>query len=82
MLGGLIGFLKAHSKVSLIMSAVFSALLALCALAILPLVTAQVLIGLLIIVFTMRLAKTKKFMPAGMMIILSAGALIALLVVK
>ena len=71
--GGLIGFLKAGSKVSLIMSGAFAAVLILCAI---PGVLdgnfrknlANILMAVLVVVFAMRLAKTKKFMPAGMML--------------
>ena len=69
LVGGLMGFIKGKSKVSLIMSAVFAALLVLCALGIIfkPYV-ADILLAALLVVFAMRLAKTKKFMPAGMML--------------
>jgi uncharacterized membrane protein (UPF0136 family) len=75
--GGLIGFLKAKSNVSLIMSVSFAALLTLCALGIIfqPYV-ADILLAALLIVFAMRLAKTKKFMPAGMMLIVTLIALV------
>jgi uncharacterized membrane protein (UPF0136 family) len=74
--GGLIGFFKAKSKVSLIMSIVFAALLTLCAAGIIfqPYV-ADILLAALLVVFGMRLAKTKKFMPAGMMLIVTLAAL-------
>jgi len=36
----------------------------------------------LLVVFGMRLAKTKKFMPSGMMVALSAVVLAVLLLVK
>jgi uncharacterized membrane protein (UPF0136 family) len=68
--GGMIGFLKAKSQVSLIMSVSFAALLSLCALGIIfQTYVADILLAVLLIVFAMRLAKTKKFMPAGMMLI-------------
>jgi len=75
-IGGLIGFLKGKSKVSLIMSVVFAALLILCAAGIIfqPYV-ADILLAVLLVVFGMRLAKTKKFMPAGMMLVLTLAAL-------
>lgn len=78
--GGLIGFLKAKSKVSLYMSCGFAAGLALCAIPnFLDLSfrrgLANGLMAALLIVFTIRLAKTKKFMPAGMMLVVTIVAL-------
>ena len=78
--GGLIGFLKAKSKVSLIMSAVFAALLVLTTLrgVFQPAFArdlANVLMALLIVVFAVRLAKTKNFMPSGLML---AATIVAL----
>jgi len=74
--GGLIGFLKAKSRVSLIMSAAFAAALSLCAAGIVfqPYV-ADILLAALLVVFAMRLAKTRKIMPAGLMLILTIAAL-------
>lgn len=77
-IGGLIGFLKAKSRVSLIMSVAFAAALSLCAAGIIfqlqPYV-ADVLLAALLVVFGMRLAKTKKFMPAGLMLAVTILAL-------
>ena len=74
--GGLMGFLKAKSKVSLIMAVVFAALLALCAVgAVFKYYMADIFLAALLVVFAMRLAKTKKFMPSGMMLILTLVAL-------
>src|SRR5947199_1311400 len=75
-IGGLIGFLKAKSKVSLIMSVSFAAGLSLCAAEIIfqPYV-ADILLAVLLVVFAMRLVKTKKFVPAGMMMIVTILAL-------
>ncbi len=75
-IGGLIGFLKGKSKISLIMSVAFAAALSLCAAGIIfkPYV-ADILLVALLVVFGMRLVKTKKFMPAGMMLIITIIAL-------
>ena len=75
-IGGLIGFLKAGSKVSLIMSVVFAALLSLLASGVLavPHLT-DILLAVLLVVFGMRLAKTKKFMPGGLMLVLTVAVL-------
>ncbi len=75
--GGLIGFIKAKSKVSLYMSLGFAIALSLCALEILPRPScvADGLQILLLVVFGMRVVKTKKFMPAGMMLIVTVLAL-------
>jgi len=37
--------------------------------------TANVLMAVLLVVFAMRLAKTKKFMPAGLMLVVTIAAL-------
>ncbi|HLX72030.1 MAG TPA: TMEM14 family protein [Verrucomicrobiae bacterium] len=75
--GGLIGFLKGKSQVSLMMSVVFAALLALCALGIVfQHYVADILLAALLVVFAWRLTKTKKFMPAGLMLILTLAALV------
>jgi uncharacterized membrane protein (UPF0136 family) len=80
LVGGLIGFLKAGSKISLITSAVCAALLV---------VTtinglfsdrlrnglADAIMAALLVVFAIRLAKTKKFMPSGMMMVITILAL-------
>lgn len=80
-IGGLIGFLKAKSAVSLYMSVGFAAGLALCAVkglfdANLARTIADILMIVLLVVFGIRLAKTKKFMPAGMMLIVTLAALV------
>jgi uncharacterized membrane protein (UPF0136 family) len=66
--GGLMGMLKAGSKVSLITSLAFAAALSLCAMRI---ITGRhtadyILIGLLF-VFGLRFAKTRNFMPMGLL---------------
>jgi len=80
LVGGMIGFFKAKSKVSLITSAVFAAILVL---AVLPGVfqpafarnLVNVIMALLLVVFAVRLAKTKKFMPSGLMLAVTIAAL-------
>lgn len=81
-LGGLMGFIKAKSKPSLIMSAFFAAALALVALKFLPSYLAPTLAGVLLVFFGVRFARGKKFMPAGLMVILSLAALLALLLLR
>ena len=80
LVGGLIGYLKGKSQVSLVMSATFAAALVLCAVPNIFEVgfrknLANILMAALLIVFAMRLAKTKKFMPAGLMLIATIAAL-------
>lgn len=76
-IGGLIGFLKAKSRVSLIMSVSFAALLTLCAAGIVfQYYVADILLAALLVVFALRLTKTKKFMPSGLMLVLTLVALV------
>jgi len=81
--GGVMGMVKAGSKISLLTSSVFALLLALCVLGyIRPFYVSDVLIGLLVVVFGIRFAKGRKFMPSGLMLGLSAVVLAVLLLVK
>jgi uncharacterized membrane protein (UPF0136 family) len=78
--GGLIGFLKARSQVSLIASTIFAALLVLTAVPGIfdrhdDLVLSNVIMAVILVVFAFRLAKTKKFMPSGMLLVLTLAAL-------
>jgi len=55
-------------------------LLALCATGVIkPFYIADILVGMLLVVFGMRFAKGKKFMPSGLMLGLSAAMLAVLL---
>jgi uncharacterized membrane protein (UPF0136 family) len=80
LVGGLIGFFKAKSKVSLITSAVAAALLVLTRA---PGIFqpafarwfANAIMAALLVVFAIRLAKTKKFIPSGLMLLLTILAL-------
>jgi uncharacterized membrane protein (UPF0136 family) len=80
LIGGLIGFYKGKSKASLITAAVFAAVLALTTL---PgvfqpgfaLGLANTAMAALLVVFAIRLAQTKKFMPNGLMLVVTAVAL-------
>jgi uncharacterized membrane protein (UPF0136 family) len=80
LVGGMIGFLKAGSKVSLITSAVSAAALVLTAIP--GLFTpslgrslADIIMAALLVVFAIRLGKTKKFMPSGLMLAVTVLAL-------
>ena len=81
LMGGLIGFLKAGSKVSLISSAAFAAMLVV---TMVPGVfqrpfargLASIILAMLLVVFAVRLAKTRKFMPSGLMLALTILALV------
>ena len=79
LVGGLMGFLKAGSKVSLISSSVFAALLVLTQTRVFDPTLARnlvnVLLAALLVVFAIRLTKTKKFMPSGLMLVLTILAL-------
>ena len=74
--GGLIGFLKAGSKISLLSAAISAALLSLCAAhVVFQPYMANVLLAALLIMFAWRLSETKKFMPSGLMLVLTLAAL-------
>src|SRR5579871_6410905 len=81
LVGGLIGFLKAGSKVSLITSAVAAAVLILTRPACgifqpaFGRSLANIIMAVLLIVFAIRLAKTRKFIPSGLMLVLTVVVL-------
>ena len=74
--GGLVGFLKAGSQASLIASASFAAALILCAIGVIfqPHL-ADIILAVLLVFFALRLTNTKKFMPNGLMLVLTIAAL-------
>ncbi|MGF2039858.1 MAG: TMEM14 family protein [Nostoc sp. CmiVER01] len=78
--GGIIGYIQARSKVSLLSGSISGLLLVLAAFFQLQgqswgSILAVVVTGVLVVVFAVRLAKTRKFMPAGLMTILGMVAL-------
>ena len=80
LIGGLIGFLKAGSKVSLIASAVSAALLIIASIPSLlqpgiKQIVIDTILALLLVIFAVRLTKTKKFMPSGLMLVLTLATL-------
>ena len=80
LVGGLFGFFKGKSNISLVTSVVFAVLLILTTLRGIfdPAFAnglANVVLLVLLVVFTLRLAKTKKFMPSGLMLALTILAL-------
>ena len=80
-IGGLMGLIKAGSKISLITSSICALLVALCALGIVrPFYIADIIVGALAVFFATRYFKSKKFMPAGLIMILSLVVLTVLLV--
>ncbi len=74
--GGLVGYLKAGSEASIIASVSFAAALTLCAIGVIfqPHV-ADIILAVLLVFFGLRLSKSKKFMPNGMMLILTLATL-------
>lgn len=74
--GGLIGYFKAGSKASLITSSVSAAVLILCQLRVIfqPLV-ADIVLAVLLVMFAWRLTKSKKFMPSGLLLVLTVVTL-------
>lgn len=78
--GGLIGFLKAGSRTSLLTSAVSAAILILTTLKSVfqpgfRQAAAEIIMAALLVVFAIRLSKTKKFVPSGLMLVLTVIAL-------
>lgn len=82
--GGIMGYAQAQSKMSLISGSISGILLIIGGVLQLQgqawgLVLATVVTVALILVFGIRLAKTRKFMPAGLMMLLGVPALAAMI---
>lgn len=80
LVGGVMGYQKAKSKISLISGGISGVLLILAGILALNgidsgLILAAFISAVLIVVFTIRLVKTKKMMPAGLMIVTGLIAL-------
>jgi uncharacterized membrane protein (UPF0136 family) len=69
--GGAMGFIKAGSKASVIASTIFALIIFLFIFKVLPIDYVWTVLAFLILFFGMRFAKGKKFMPNGMMLILT-----------
>jgi uncharacterized membrane protein (UPF0136 family) len=80
-IGGIIGYIQARSKVSLISGVISGLLLVIAGFFRLQgqgwaAILADVVTAVLVVVFAIRLAKTRKFMPAGLMTILGIVTLV------
>jgi uncharacterized membrane protein (UPF0136 family) len=87
LVGGVLGYVKAQSKPSLISGLVFGSALIVVGYGIRQGRAADVLIaaglaGLLAVVMGIRFGKTKKFMPAGLLTILSVVVAVTLLLMR
>lgn len=76
LVGGLMGFVKGKSRISLLMGLIFGAALIACGVYIDQgkhdaLVAATTLAAVLFVMFAIRYAKTKKIMPSGMLALIS-----------
>ncbi|MEH2064941.1 MAG: TMEM14 family protein [Nostoc sp.] len=81
--GGIIGYIQATSRVSLLSGSISGLLLILAAYFQLQgqswgSILALLVTGVLVVFFAFRLAKTRKFMPAGLMTILGMLALVVM----
>ena len=74
--GGAMGFIKAGSKASVIASTIFAVVIFLFIFGVLPIAYAWTVVAFLILFFGSRFARGRKFMPNGLMLVLSIVTLI------
>ncbi|BAY25745.1 hypothetical protein NIES2100_55530 [Calothrix sp. NIES-2100] len=84
LIGGIMGYVQANSKVSLLSGSLSGLLLIFAAFMQLKaqfwgLLLAALVTAVLVVFFGIRLAKTRKFMPSGLMAILGMVALVLML---
>ena len=80
--GGLMGLIKGGSAISLITSVAFAIPLILCNVGVLEFKYATWILLALLVVFAWRLTKSKKFMPGGLLLLLTVTTVALLNVVK
>ena len=83
-IGGIIGYIQVKSKVSLISGSISGLLIILAAYGQLQgiswgLIIASLITAILVILFAVRLTKTRKFIPAGLMVIFGAVTLVIII---
>ena len=83
--GGIVGYTKVKSKVSLISGSISGILLIAAGFLqlqapTLGLIIAQIITFLLVVVFSIRFSKTRKLMPAGLMLLFGIITLVCLFV--
>ena len=76
--GGIMGLVKGGSKISLIASVAFAIPLILCEFNVLPFEAAKWILLALLALFAWRFSESKKFMPAGLLLVLTLAALAGL----
>jgi uncharacterized membrane protein (UPF0136 family) len=81
-LGGLMGLIKGGSAISLITSVAFAIPLILCNVGVIEFRFATWILLALLVVFAWRLTKSKKFMPGGLLLLLTLATLASLHLVK
>lgn len=80
--GGMVGLLKAGSKASLIASVLCAVPLILCQLGVFPFAYSTWILLVLLVLFAFRLAKSKKMMPSGVLVLATLATLALLQFIK